>query len=54
MNKFVSKFRTTDEAGVTAIEYGVIAALIVVAIIGIVATLGGNLGATFSKVSAAL
>jgi len=44
----------TDEAGVTAIEYGLIAAGISVAIIATVAALGSNLNATFQTVSTAL
>jgi pilus assembly protein Flp/PilA len=43
-----------DEAGVTAIEYGLIAALIAVVIIGAVTTLGTNISTTFSTVAAAL
>lgn len=43
-----------DESGATAIEYGLIAALIAVAIISAVTTLGSNTGATFNKVSAKL
>ena len=39
-------------SGATAIEYGLIAALIAVAIIGAVSTLGKNTSATFNKVSA--
>ena len=41
-----------DEAGATAIEYGLIAALIAVAVIGGVTTLGSNANATFEKVGA--
>ena len=41
-----------DEKGVTALEYGLIAALIAVVIIGAVTTLGTNLGTTFSNVAA--
>lgn len=41
----------TDDRGATAIEYGLIAALIAVAIIATVATLGGNLTTTFTSVS---
>jgi len=41
-----------NESGATAIEYGLIAALIAVAIIGAVSTLGGNTAATFDAVSA--
>jgi pilus assembly protein Flp/PilA len=43
-----------DEDGATAIEYGLIAALIGVAIIGAVSTLGGELNNTFTAVSNAL
>jgi pilus assembly protein Flp/PilA len=40
-----------DESGATAIEYGLIAALIAVAIIGGVSALGENANATFSSVA---
>jgi len=40
-----------DEAGATAIEYGLIAALIAVAAIAALTSLGGNLSNTFNKVS---
>ena len=40
-----------DERGVTAIEYGLIATLIAVAIIGTVTTVGTNLKATFSTIA---
>jgi pilus assembly protein Flp/PilA len=53
MNNLFSRF-VSDEAGVTAIEYGLIAALIAVVIIGAVSTLGTQLSGTFSKVSASL
>jgi pilus assembly protein Flp/PilA len=43
-----------DESGATAIEYGLIAAGISVAIIATVNTLGGKLQATFSNVSTQL
>ena len=39
-----------DERGATAIEYGLIAALIAVVIIGAVTSVGTNLKATFNKV----
>ena len=42
------------ESGATAIEYGLIAALISVTIIGTVTTVGGNLDATFSTIAGAL
>ena len=41
----------TDRRAVTALEYGLIAALIAVVIIGAVTTLGTNLSATFNKVA---
>ena len=41
-----------NESGATAIEYGLIAALIAVAIIGAVTTLGTNVSSTFDEVSA--
>ncbi|NBB83709.1 MAG: Flp family type IVb pilin [Alphaproteobacteria bacterium] len=40
-----------DESGATAIEYGLIAALIAVAIIGALSTLSGELEETFNAVS---
>jgi len=43
-----------DESGVTAIEYGLIAALIAVAAVTIMGTVGTNLSTTFSKVAASL
>jgi len=43
-----------QEEGATAIEYGLIAALIAVVIITVVTTLGSNLAATFQSVSNAL
>lgn len=43
-----------DESGATAIEYGLIAALISVAIIGGVTALGTQLDTTFTTVSGAL
>lgn len=43
-----------DESGATAIEYGLIAALVSVAIIGILGTLGDELLATFTEVQAGI
>ena len=43
-----------DDEGVTAIEYGLIAALIAVAIITAVTTVGTNLTGTFNKVAGKL
>jgi pilus assembly protein Flp/PilA len=49
---FARLFR--DEAGVTAIEYGLIAALIAVVIIGAVTTLGTTLSTLFSTIAASI
>ena len=43
-----------DEAGATAIEYGLIAALIAVAAMAAMGTLGNELNTTFGKVSGQL
>jgi pilus assembly protein Flp/PilA len=43
-----------NEEGVSAIEYGLLAAGIAVAIIATVAALGSNLNSTFSSVSTSL
>jgi pilus assembly protein Flp/PilA len=43
-----------DESGATAIEYGLIAAGISVAIITVVSTLGQSLNTTFTSVATAL
>jgi len=40
-----------DESGATAIEYGLIAALIAVAVIATITTLGTNLNTTFNTVA---
>jgi pilus assembly protein Flp/PilA len=42
------------ESGATAIEYGLIVALIAVFIIGAVSTVGSNLGAQFNSVASTL
>ncbi len=43
-----------DESGATAIEYGLIAALIAVALITVITALGERIGGTFNKISAAM
>jgi pilus assembly protein Flp/PilA len=53
MTKFVTRF-LKDESGATAIEYGLIAALISVVIIGALTVLGTNLNTKFTSVSTAL
>lgn len=53
MSKFVTRF-IKDESGATAIEYGLIAALIAVVIITAVTTLGTNLSGTFNNIGTAV
>jgi pilus assembly protein Flp/PilA len=53
MKSLFSRF-VKDESGATAIEYGLIAAGISVAIIAVVQGLGSKLNTTFSSVSSAL
>ncbi|SEC81042.1 pilus assembly protein Flp/PilA [Rhizobiales bacterium GAS188] len=43
-----------DEAGATAIEYGLIAALISVVIIGMLGTVGTSLNSVFTSVNVSL
>jgi pilus assembly protein Flp/PilA len=43
-----------DESGATAIEYGLIASLVAVAIVGALSTLGGGLSGMFSTVNSDL
>jgi len=43
-----------DEKGATAIEYGLIAALIAVVIIGALTTVGSDLGKMFNSVGSSL
>ena len=44
----------SDESGVTAIEYALIASLIAVAIIGAITTVGTQVSTVFTEVGAAL
>jgi pilus assembly protein Flp/PilA len=53
MTKLVRRF-LNDDSGATAIEYGLIAAGISVAIIAVVNGLGTKLNTTFSSVSSQL
>ncbi|MCT8268936.1 Flp family type IVb pilin [Afifella sp. JA880] len=53
MKKLVNRF-VKDESGATAIEYGLIAALVSVVIIAVLTTLGTNLTSTFSSVASGL
>jgi pilus assembly protein Flp/PilA len=51
--KTIAKF-AKDESGATAIEYGLIAALIAVGIIVAASTLGNNLAGIFNKIGTEL
>jgi pilus assembly protein Flp/PilA len=53
MSRFMTRF-LKDESGATAIEYGLIAALIAVVIIGAVTSVGTKVSSTFTSVAAAL
>ena len=52
MSKFVSRFMS-DESGATAIEYGLIVALIAVVIIVAVTAVGNSLGSKFNSIGSA-
>ena len=53
MHTFFTKL-IKDESGVTAIEYGLIAALIAVAAVTVMTSVGTGLSTTFSRVAASL
>jgi pilus assembly protein Flp/PilA len=53
LSKFVARF-CTDESGATAIEYGLIAALVAVFLVTALTAMGTKLSTTFGKVTAAL
>ena len=53
MLKQIKKFMKDDE-GVTALEYGLIAALIAGVIIGAVTTLGTNVQGTFNTIAGSM
>jgi pilus assembly protein Flp/PilA len=50
MSKFVTRF-LKDESGATAIEYGLIAALVAVVLVTALTALGGQLSAVFHNVT---
>ncbi|MBP7648482.1 MAG: Flp family type IVb pilin [Phenylobacterium sp.] len=53
MTQFLKSF-IADESGATAIEYGLIAALIAVVLISSISVLGGKVAGTFDKVGTAM
>ena len=59
LNRLVVSLQTQvmylrDERGATAVEYGIMVALIAAVIVGTVAILGGKVNAAFNKVNGAL
>jgi pilus assembly protein Flp/PilA len=50
MSKFVARF-LKDESGATAIEYGLIAALVAVVLVTALSAMGTKLSGTFDTVS---
>ena len=50
MTKFVTRF-LKDESGATAIEYGLIAALIAVVLVTALTSVGTSLGGAFNTIS---
>lgn len=53
MTKLFARF-AKDESGATAIEYGLIAALIAVVIIGALQLLGGSISEKFTEIGTAI
>jgi pilus assembly protein Flp/PilA len=53
MSKFFQRF-ASDQSGATAIEYGLIVALIAVVIIAAVTTVGTNLNTSFTSVGTSI
>lgn len=49
-----AKDRLSSEKGATAVEYGLLVALIAAVIVGIVATLGGQINTAFTTISSKL
>jgi pilus assembly protein Flp/PilA len=54
MANFLTQPLTSDERGVTSVEYGLMVALIAVVIIGAVTLLGTNLRTLFNNVAGAI
>ena len=52
INAFLMRFR--GEEGQAAVEYGVLVALIIAVVVGVIETLGGDVSAAFNSVVTAL
>jgi pilus assembly protein Flp/PilA len=50
MRKFIARF-ANDESGATAVEYGMIVALIAAVIVGVVTTLGTSIQGSFQTIA---
>jgi len=54
LQNYLSAALRRDDRGATAVEYGLLVALIAAVIVGIVATLGTQISTAFATISAAL
>jgi len=56
MLRYIAKLQTKlgQDRGATAVEYGLLVALIAAVIVGVVGTLGGQVSAAFTTISGAL
>jgi pilus assembly protein Flp/PilA len=54
LQEYLSAALRRDDRGATAVEYGLLVALIAAVIVGIVATLGTQISAAFATISGAL
>ena len=56
LSKFIKKIKNLkkNKSGATAIEYGLIAALVSVVLIGALTTLGTNIRSTFNTVASSI
>ena len=54
LQNFLSQPLRSDERGATAVEYGLMVALIAAVIVGVVTTLGSKLGTLFTNVANAI
>lgn len=54
MSKFAARLAVRGERGATAVEYGLMVALIAIVIIAAVTLLGGNLNSLFNQVASSV
>jgi pilus assembly protein Flp/PilA len=53
LDYYIARFRVNEE-GATAVEYGVLIALIIAILVAVIATIGTSLLSAFTKVDAAI